>query len=85
MPESMGQGDITVWTNWIREETTAVMNQLDEELEVRGDPDNPFNISPNGVYQPLPMSLFLPPPVETSRRRDVSKSQEHSQNLLERE
>ena len=83
-PESMGQSDITVWTNWIREETTAVMNQLDEELEARGDPDDPFNGSANGVYQPLPTSLSLPPPVQTPRRREGSESQEHSQNLLER-
>ena len=48
-PESMGRGDITVWTNWIREEMTAVMNQLDEELEAKGDPDDPFNGSANGV------------------------------------
>ena len=84
-PESMGQGDITVWTNWIREETTAVMNQLDEELEARGDPDDPFNGSADGVYQPLPTSFSLPPPAQTPRRREVSKSQEHSQNSLERE
>ena len=38
-PESMGQGDITVWTNWIQEETEVVINQLEEELVVRGDPD----------------------------------------------
>ena len=67
-PESMGQGDIAVWTNWIREEMTAVMNQLDEELEARGDPDDPFNGSANGVYQPLPASLSLPPPVQMPRR-----------------
>ena len=28
-PESMEQGDITVWTNWILEETEEIMNQLD--------------------------------------------------------
>ena len=49
-PESMSEDDITVWTNWIREESSAVMNQLDEELEARGDPDDPFNGSANGVY-----------------------------------
>ena len=32
-PETMGQGDITVWTKWIREETDVVMHQLEEELE----------------------------------------------------
>ena len=74
-PESMSQGDITVWTNWIREETSAVMNQLDEELEARGDPDDPFNGSANGVYQPLPTNLSLPPPVQMPRRQDV---REHS-------
>ena len=72
-PESMSQGDVTVWTNWIREETTAIMNQLDEELEARGDPDDPFNGSANGVYQPLPMSLSLPPPVQTPKNRGVSE------------
>ena len=30
-PESMGQGDIAVWTNWIWEETDQVMKQLEEE------------------------------------------------------
>ena len=32
-PEAMGQGDITVWTNWVRKETEMVMNQLEEGLE----------------------------------------------------
>ena len=80
----MSQGYVTVWTNWIREETTAVMNQLDEELEARGDPDDPFNGSANSVYQPLPTSLSLPPPVQTPNDRKVSESREHSQNSLEK-
>ena len=29
-PETMGQWDITVWTNWIQEKTEVVMNQLEE-------------------------------------------------------
>ena len=60
-PESMGQGDITVWTNWIREENEILMNQLDEELVARGDPDDPFNGSANGVFRPLLDNLSLPP------------------------
>ena len=79
-PEWMSQGDITVWTNWIREETSAVMNQLDEELEARGDPDDPFNGSANGVYQPLPANFSLPLPVQMPRRQDVSEHRESSQN-----
>ena len=42
-PESMGQGDIAVWTNWIREETDEIMKQLEEERDSRSDPDYPFN------------------------------------------
>ena len=83
-PESMGQNDVTVWTNWIREETTTVMDQLDEELEARGDPDDPFNSSANGIYHPLPTSLTLPPPVQTPNNRKDSESREHSRNSPEK-
>ena len=78
-PESMGQGDVTMWTNWIREETDVIMNQLDEELIARGDPDNPFNGSANGVFQPLRENFSLPPPVQTPRRQ-TNKSK-HSDSL----
>ena len=77
-PESMGQGDITVWTNWIREENEILMNQLDEELVARGDPDDSFNGSANGVFRPLPDNLSLPPPIRTPRRQeDTSELSEH--------
>ena len=39
-PESMGQGDIAVWTNWIHQETDEIMKQLEEDS--RSDPDDPF-------------------------------------------
>ena len=39
-PESMGQGDITVWINWIREETETIMNQLEEERDASSNPDD---------------------------------------------
>ena len=80
----MSQSDVTAWTNWIHEETTAIMNQLDEELEARGDPDDLFNGLANGVYQPLPTSFSLPPPVQMPNDRKVSESREHSQNSLEK-
>ena len=84
-PESMGQGDITVWTNWICEESEVMMNQLEEELADRGDPDDPFNGSANGVYQPLYENLSLPPPVLTPRRENGSDYREDSQNSRENE
>ena len=49
-PENMGQGDITVWKNWVCEETEVIMNQLEEELEARGNPDDPFNGSANMFF-----------------------------------
>ena len=63
-PESMGQGDIAVWTNWIREETDQVMKQLEEERDSRSNPDDPFNGTANGVFLPLQDPLSLPPPVQ---------------------
>ena len=67
--ESKRQGDITVWSNWIREETEVIMNQLEEELEARGDPDDLVNGSAKGIYQPLQENFSLPPPVQTPRRQ----------------
>ena len=84
-PESMGQGDITVWTNWICEESEVMMNQLEEELAARGDPDDPFNGSANRVYQPLHENLSLLPPVQTPRRENGSEYREDSRNSWENE
>ena len=58
-PESMGQGDIAVWTNWIREETDEIMKQLEEERDSRSDPDDPFNGTANGVFQPSTRSVII--------------------------
>ena len=59
-PESMGQGDIAIWTNWIREETDEITKQLEEERDSRSDPDDPFNGTANGVFLPLQDPLSLP-------------------------
>ena len=80
-PESMAQGDITVWTNWIREESDEIMKQLEEERDSRSDPDDPFNGTANGIFQPLPDPLSLPPPVQTPKRQgNNSEDPEHFQN-----
>ena len=83
-PESMSQGDIAVWTNWIREETDEIMKQLEEERDSRSDPDDPFNGTANGVFLPLQDPLSLPPPVQTPKRQENnSENAEPSQNLRE--
>ena len=83
-PESMGQGDIAVWTNWIWEETDQVMKQLEEERDSRSDPDDPFNGTANGVFLPLQDPLSLLPPVQTPKRQENSNENlEHSQNSWE--
>ena len=83
-PESMGQGDTTVWTNWICEETDEIMKQLEEERDSRSDPEDPFNGTANGVFQPLQDPLSLPPPVQTPKRQENnSENTESSQNLWE--
>ena len=80
-PENMAQGDISVWTNWIREETDEIMKQLEEERHSRSDPDDPFSGTANGVFQPLQDPLSLPPPVQTPKRQGHnSEDLEHSQN-----
>ena len=79
-PESMGQGDIAVWTNWILEETDEIMKQLQEEEDSISDPDDPFNGTANGVFHPLQNPLSLPPPVQTPKRQgNNSEDSEHSQ------
>ena len=83
-PESMGQGDIAVWTNWKREETDEIMKQLEEESDSRSDPDDPFNGTANGVFLPLQDPLLLQPPVQTPKRQENnSEKSELSQNSRE--
>ena len=83
-PESMGQGDISVWTNWICEETDEIMKQLEEERDSRSDPDDPSNGTANGVFQPLQDLLSLPPPVQMPKRQENnSEDSENFQNLRE--
>ena len=83
-PESMVQGDIAVWTKWIREEMDEIMKQLEEERDSRSDPDDPFNSTANGVFLPLQDPLSLPPPVQMPKRQENnSEDTEHSQNSRE--
>ena len=83
-PESMGQGDVAVWTNWIREEMDEIIKQLEEERDSRSEPDDKFNGTVNGVFLPLQDPLSLSPPVQTPKREENnSENSEPSQNLQE--
>ena len=83
-PESMEQGDVAVWTNWICEKMEEIMKQLEEERDSRSDPDDPFNGTANGVFLPLQDPLSLPSPVQTPKRHENnSENREPSQNLRE--
>ena len=60
------------------------MKQLEEERGSRSDPDDPFNGTANGVFQPLQDPLSLPPPVQTPKRQvNNSEDSEHFQNSRE--
>ena len=83
-PESIGQGDMAVWTKWICEEINKIMKQLEEERGSRSDPDDPFNGTANGVFLPLQDILSLPPSVQTPKQQENnSEKSEPSQNLRE--
>ena len=83
-PESMGQGDIAVWTNWIHEEMDEIMKQLEEERDSGSDPNDPFNGTANGDFLPLQDPLSLPSPVQTPKRQENSSgNSEPSQNSQE--
>ena len=55
------------------------MNQLEEEHDTRGDPDDPFNGTANGIFQPLQNNLALAPPIQTAKRQE--NGSKHSKSL----
>ena len=59
-PESMEQGDITVWINWICEETDTIMNQLEEERDARSDPDDPLMVLQMVYFYPYRICYYCP-------------------------
>ena len=60
-PESMGQGDTAVWTNWIREEMDEIMKQLEEERDSRSDPDDPVQWYCEWCFPTLTRSIITTP------------------------
>ena len=67
------------WMTHTAEKMDEIMKQLEEERDSRSDPDDPFNSTANGVFQPLQDPLSLPPPVQTPKNK---KTTVRIQNLL---
>ena len=78
-PESMGQGDMAVWTNWLCEETDEIMKQLEEERDSRSNPGDPFNGTANGVFLPCKIRYHCP---LQYRHQNDRKTTARIQNLL---
>ena len=49
-PQSMQQSPVPTW---IREESERIVGYLEEEIKRRHDPDNPFDGTASGIFNPL--------------------------------
>ena len=79
-PQLMGQSLIPTWIRWIREESEQIVNELEEEIQRRGDPDDPFDGTANGTFQPLehdyrkPLIPLLTEKTHRQGKRKIQKS-----------
>ena len=44
---------VPTWIRWIREESKRIVSKLEEEIKRRNDPDDPFDGTASGIYEPL--------------------------------
>ena len=52
-PQSMRQSSVPAWIRWIREESEKIVGDLEEEIRRRNDPDDPFDGTASGMFDPL--------------------------------
>ena len=52
-PQSMRQSPVPTWIKWIREESERIVKDLEEEMKPRNDPDDPFDGTASGIFNPL--------------------------------
>ena len=52
-PQSMRNCTTSTWITWIREESNDLITALDEEKLRMRDPDDPFNGTAGGIFDPL--------------------------------
>ena len=53
LPQGMRQTSTTAWVTWMRDESTEILAELDEEANRRQDPDDPFDGTASGIFSPL--------------------------------
>ena len=79
-PESMRQSPVPAWIRWIREESEKIVSDLEEEIRRRNDPDDPFDGTASGIFEPLEHDTrtpLIPLPKEkkfTECKRKIKKS-----------
>ena len=84
-PQSMGQSSIPTWIKWIREESEQIVNELEEEIKRRKDPDDPFDGRASGIFQPWEHDYrkpLIPLPVEKKPRQEKRKTQKSHSLIL---
>ena len=52
-PSRMGNSPTNKWINWINVEATRLQEEIEQEMKNVQDPDDPFNGTAGGVFQPL--------------------------------
>ena len=79
-PQTMGQSTVSVWIRWMREENERILDEIEEEMKRRQDPDDPFDGTASGIFEPLlhderePLIPLLEEKKAGTERRKIEKS-----------
>ena len=82
----MRQSPVPAWIRWIREESEKIVSDLEEEIRRRNDPDDPFDGTASGIFEPLEHDTrtpLIPLPKEkksTERKQKIKKSKSSPSN-----
>ena len=56
----MRKSPVPTWIRWIREESERIVGDLEEEIKRRHDPDDPFDGTASGIFNPLEHDTRMP-------------------------
>ena len=88
VPEDMENKETAAWTNWIHQETQALLDDLNEEIRLQNEADDPF--TRDIVYAPtniIQEAREVPTSQEPARRKKFSSENlphTHEQHLEEK-